>query len=85
MQYDKKLPDVLRYEYYVKPMLYAKHWSGDLTYFPKFSGYENIDWLFKEVREIRKEKMCFLERNDLIQHLRSGYGTKRYSELEYKF
>jgi hypothetical protein len=82
LQYNLKLNDVLRYEYYIKPMLYAKHWKNELIYFPKFSGYENVDWLFKEVRTIRKEKMCFAEYHSLITHLKSNNGTTvRYTEL----
>lgn len=81
-QYNLKLNDVLRYEYYIKPMLYAKHWGDDLIYFPKFSGYENIDWLFKEVRTIKKEKMCFAEYYSLISYLKSGSpNTMRYNEF----
>ena len=82
--YDLKVNDVLRYEYYIKPMLYAKHWRGDLVYFPKFSGYENIDWLYKEVRSIRKERQCFIPWKDLISHLSNNTGiTKRYNEISY--
>lgn len=80
--YDTKVNDVLRYEYYIKPMLYAKHWREDLVYFPKFSGYENIDWLYKEVRAIRKERQCFIPWKDLIAHLKSQTSvTKRFVEL----
>jgi hypothetical protein len=82
MQYGSKLNDVLRYEYYIKPMLYSKHWGDDLIYFPKFSGYENIDWLYKQSRSIRKERMAFLEWGELIQFFLSGPGkTKRWYEF----
>jgi hypothetical protein len=81
LQYGQKLQDVLRYEYYIKPMLYAKHWGDDLIYFPKFSGYENIEWLFKEVRTIRKEHRCFIEYYELIDHLKHGVKSKRYVEF----
>lgn len=69
MQYGRKLPDVLRYEYYIKPMLYAKHWGDELVYFPKFSGYENIDWLMREVRVLQAERVVLIERKKLIDHL----------------
>lgn len=83
MQYGAKLNDVLRYEYYIKPMLYSKHWSEDLIYFPKFSGYENVDWLYKQARSIRKEKMVFIEWNELIRFFMSEPGkTKRWYELD---
>lgn len=80
-QYDKKLPDLLRYEYYIKPMLYAKHWEDELSYFPKFSGYENIDWLMKEVRVIKTEKYVAIEFDKLIDHLSRYDGSnKRFVE-----
>lgn len=83
MQYGSKLNDVLRYEYYIKPMLYSKHWGEDLIYFPKFSGYENVDWLYKQSRAIRKEKMAFLEWSELIAFFLSGPNkTKRWYELD---
>lgn len=63
------IPDVLRYDYYIKPMLYAKHWGSDLIYFPKFSGYENIDWLYTEVRNVPKKHQCFLERSEFLRRL----------------
>lgn len=81
--YDLKVNDVLRYEYYIKPMLYAKHWGNDLIYFPKFSGYENIDWLYKSVRRIQRERQCFIPWQDLIKHYQNCDGTtKRYYELK---
>ena len=83
MLHDLKVNDVLRYEYYIKPMLYAKHWGDDLIYFPKFSGYENIDWLYKSVRRIQKERQCFIPWKDLIKHYQNCDGTtKRYYELK---
>ena len=77
----KELNDVLRYEYYVKPLLYAKHWGDELLYFPKFAGYENVPWMYELLTDIKPNKMCFIEKNELIQHLRSCNGTtKRYYE-----
>lgn len=34
-----------RWDFYVKPFLYGKYWGNELTYFPKFAGRENIDFL----------------------------------------
>ena len=85
MLHDLKVHDVLRYEYYIKPMLYAKHWGDNLIYFPKFSGYENINWLYKSVRRLQKEKECFILWKDLIAHYQSCDGTtNRYYETNFK-
>lgn len=85
-QYGKKLADVLRYEYYVKPMLYSKHWGNELSYFPKFSGYENIEWLMKEVRVMKLEKFAAIEVNELISHLSKFNGeTRRFTQYKLPF
>jgi hypothetical protein len=34
-----------RWDVYIKPLLYGKYWGNELTYFPKFAGRENIDFL----------------------------------------
>jgi hypothetical protein len=42
---DKKLKTFDRWDYYIKPLLYGKYWGDTLTYFPKYQGFENIDYL----------------------------------------
>jgi len=39
------LTTVDRWDYYIKPLLYGKYWKDELTYFPKFAGKENIDFI----------------------------------------
>lgn len=66
--------DVHRYDYYVKPFLYAKYWKNDLLYFPKFRGYENITWI-KELENrvnLRHINNCYIELNNLIKFLLSA-------------
>lgn len=76
-----KLKDVLRYDHYIKPLLYAKHWGDELLYFPKFGGYENVPWMYELINNSKPSKMCFIEKDELIQHLRACDGTtKRYYE-----
>jgi hypothetical protein len=41
----KKLKTFDRWDYYIKPLLYGKYWGDSLTYFPKYQGFENIDYL----------------------------------------
>jgi hypothetical protein len=82
---NKPLKDVLRYDYYIKPLLYAKHWGDDLLYFPKFAGYENIPWMYELLNASIPNTMCFIERTELLEHLRSCDGTTRryYENLPY--
>lgn len=41
----KYLKTVDRWDYYVKPLIYAKYWGDELTYYPKYQGFENIEYL----------------------------------------
>jgi hypothetical protein len=41
----KMLKTVDRWDYYIKPLLYGKYWGSSLTYFPKYQGFEKIDYL----------------------------------------
>ena len=42
---DKYLKTVDRWDYYIKPIIYGKYWGDTLTYFPKYQGFEKIDYL----------------------------------------
>lgn len=82
LQYNNKIADELRYDYYIKPMIYAKHWSTELTYFAKFSGYENVDWMFTDSRRLDNKHLCFIERGELINFLKYGSAKKRWTEID---
>ncbi len=41
----KYLKTVDRWDYYIKPIIYGKYWGDTLTYFPKFQGFERIEYL----------------------------------------
>lgn len=34
-----------RWDFYIKPIMFAKYWGKELEYFPKFAGSENVDYL----------------------------------------
>jgi hypothetical protein len=71
------IEQVHRYDYYIKPMLYAKHWGNELLYFPKFSGYENIEWIKALLQTARKEKLCAIEITELVAHLKNINGAAK--------
>jgi len=74
------LHDVFRYEFYVKPLLYAKHWGDELFYFPKFAGFENIPWLANLNNETKREHMVFVEKDVLLNFLLTSTDTKKFYE-----
>jgi len=78
----KKIDQVSRYDYYIKPLLYAKHWGDNLVYFPKFAGYENIPWLRTELEKSYRFKICFIEWNEGLSILKDINGSsKKYREV----
>jgi hypothetical protein len=78
-----ELHDIYRYDFYIKPLLYSKHWGDNLLYFPKFAGYENIPWLKEMLSIPRKERICAIEREELIGFLRSqNNSTMRYYQIK---
>jgi hypothetical protein len=68
---------VYRFDFYIKPLLYAKHWGDNLMYFPKFAGHENIEWMQPVMKKLRKSKMCFAEWYDLKDFLQQCNGETR--------
>ena len=69
-----------RYDYYIKPLLYSKHWQDELVYFPKFAGWENIPWMQKFIKYDNK-KICFVKWTEVISILKNPFGiSKRFYE-----
>lgn len=77
---NKNIRQVHRYDYYIKPLLYSKHWQDELVYFPKFAGWENIPWLQKFIKYDNK-KICFVKWTEVISILKTPFKiSKRFYE-----
>lgn len=77
----KQIHDVYRYDYYIKPLMYSSHWGTDLLYFPKFKGFEHIDWInnFPNTAELESTYHCYIRYEDLINlYVTKDITTKRY-------
>lgn len=74
-----------KWDYYVKPLFYGKHWKDELIYFPKYTGFEHIDFLAtKEAARVRtKEHAVLIPYKELISNLESGID-KTYFENFHK-
>lgn len=82
-RYGTEMHHIYRYDYYIKPLLYSKHWGNELIYFPKFAGYEKIEWLRDMLKEAKKEKMCVIDRKELIAYLQSQNSpARRYYQFK---
>lgn len=76
----KNLLTLDRYDYYIKPLIYGKYWKDELVYFPKFTGFENIDFLNEKTKKIKKHAIVipYQEAKDFISQ--SGRVQKRFFE-----
>lgn len=77
----QELHDVYRFDFYIKPTLYAKYWNDNLEYFPKFMGFENIQWIRDSLQTYKKEKTCFIPYKEVITNYKDrGMNPTRYYE-----
>ena len=81
-------PLIFSWEYYVKPLLYGLYWKGELELFPKDVSANNIDWIMNpadtRLRHNYKNKCAYVERNELISHLKDFGSNKTRRWHQYK-
>jgi hypothetical protein len=69
------LNSIDRWDYYIKPIMFAKYWQDKLVYFPKFAGTENLDYLSYNPNFLRK--LIAVPYFDFIKFLETGTGNKK--------
>lgn len=74
-----------KWDYYIKPLIYGKYWKNELEYFPKYAGFEDIDFLSENEGGSFwvKEHVSLIPYHDLIKNLELGID-KRYFENFHK-
>ena len=81
-------PLIFSWEYYVKPLLYGLYWKGELELFPKDVSANNIAWIMNpsdnRLRHNYKNKCAYVERNELINHLKDFGSNKTRRWHQYK-
>ena len=81
-------PLIFSWEYYVKPLLYGLYWKGELELFPKDVSANNIEWIMNpadtRLRHNYKNKCAYVERNELINHLKDFGSNKTRRWHQYK-
>ena len=76
----KNLKTFDRWDYYIKPIIYGKYWGDELIYFPKYRGYENIEYLGVRTANVR-EHAIYVPYEEIIDFLKIPGGiTKRIYE-----
>jgi len=68
---DKEIPIIDHYDLYIKPYIYAKYWGGELEYFPKYQGPENIHWIMNHKWHEYKKNLITIPYIQLIEHLKN--------------
>lgn len=63
---NKNLKTVDRWDYYIKPLIYAKYWSDELIYFPKFAGFENVDFLHGNIHLQTRKHMIAINYKEFL-------------------
>jgi len=68
-----------KWDYFIKPILYGKHWKDEILYFPKSQGFEKIDFLNNYYPMFKNGMMTPF--NEFVDFLINGNGkTQRYYE-----
>jgi len=77
---NKNLKTFDRWDYYIKPIIYGKYWGDELIYFPKYRGYENIEYFNVKTVNTRKHAIA-IPYEEIIDFLKTpGAIVKRYYE-----
>lgn len=77
---NKNLKTFDRWDYYIKPIIYGKYWGDELIYFPKYRGYENIEYFNVKTVDPRKHAIV-VPYEEIIDFLKTpGKIVKRYYE-----
>lgn len=78
---NKNVATVDRWDFYIKPLIYAKYWGDELIYFPKYAGFENIAYLHGNVHmQTRKHMVVFDYRKFLDFNSNIGGDGERFFE-----
>lgn len=76
------LNTVDRYDYYIKPLLYAKYWGDELIYFPKYAGIEKINFLDFKSDYLKLNRCVFIPYKKFLSFLMSNRDPRRFYQFE---
>jgi hypothetical protein len=65
-----------RWDFYLKPFIYGKYWKDELIYFSKFSGFENVPFLYLKPLYM-KEHAVLVPLNEFVDFYNSCTKEKR--------
>jgi hypothetical protein len=74
----KYLKSVDRWDYYIKPIIYGKYWGDTLTYFPKYQGFEKIEYL--QGNPLFRKHAVITPYTEVVDILSTPGASKRFYE-----
>ena len=74
---NKNLKTYDRWDYYIKPIIYGRYWGDELIYFPKYAGFEKIEYLHG-YNPLTKDAVM-IPYNEVVNFLnKNDNSTQRY-------
>jgi hypothetical protein len=73
----KEIPIIDYWDLYIKPFIYGKYWKNELEYFPKKTGFENIEWIENGPRHEYRKNLVKIPYKQLVDHLLSKSNTSQ--------
>jgi len=73
---NKNSIDFDRWDYFIKPFMYGKYWGKDLIYFPKYSGFEKLDFIKQDIDYKLRNNSVVVPYEEFVNGLKTG--AKRY-------
>jgi hypothetical protein len=64
-----------RWDYYIKPLIYGRHWDNTLEFFPKFVGFANIPFAQRD--------MTFFEKHNRLSFFKYHSTYEYYNFLRF--
>ena len=78
-KYGNPISIVDRWDYYIKPIMYANYWKDDIFYFPKYAGPEGIDYIENAPKHKFKEHYITVPYHEFVDDLQNhSEPVKRY-------
>lgn len=75
-QDNKAIPLIDHFDLYIKPFMYGKYWKDELTYFSKYQGPEEVDWIMAKRWHHYEKNVVFIPYKEAIEILSSNGSEK---------
>lgn len=67
-----------RWDYFIKPFMYGKYWADSLLYFPKYAGFEKINFIKEDIDTKLRYNSVVVPFDEFLKFLNNTGTSKRY-------